>query len=218
MARPRGRPPRVRGPNGRYLTDAAPQPAPEPVVAASEVVEEATEEVAEPVEAVIEKTIEVTTAPAMAEPDKREARQMVEKMTSTAQAAFTQASDKAREALDKTVKSFEEANEFAKGNVEALVAAGKAAAAGFETIAQGAADYSKKSFEQTTVAVRTLAAAKTPNDFFKAQNDFAKSQFDSLVAETSRASETMLKLFGEVFEPISNRVALAADRVRVGAQ
>lgn len=210
MPRPRGRPPRVRGSNGRYLPDPAVEATPEPVAA---------EAVAETAAAMAETIItEVTTAPAAAEPDKREASKMVEKMTSSAQTAFIQASDKAREALDKTVKSFEEANDFAKGNVEALVAAGKVAAAGFETMAQGAADYSKKSFEQTTTAIRTLATVKTPNDFFKVQNDFAKTQFDNLVAEASKASETMLKLMGEVFEPISNRMALAAERVKAGIQ
>ena len=132
-------------------------------------------------------------------------------------AAFEQATTRAREAIDRSVKSIEEINEFNRGNVEALVQAGKAAAQGFEKLAQGAVEFSKKNLEEGTAAVRTMAAAKTPNEFFAAQNEFAKSYFDGFVAELSRVTETSLKVFGEVVEPLSNRAALAADRIKSAA-
>jgi phasin family protein len=147
---------------------------------------------------------------------KTEKTNPVETATVQAQAAFEQATTRTREAMDRGAKSLEEVAEFARGNVDAMVQAGKAAAKGFETIAQGAADFSRKSLEEGTVAVRTLTAAKTPNEFFAASNDFAKSQFDNLVAEMSRVTETSLKVMGEVFEPLSNRAALAADRIKSG--
>lgn len=128
--------------------------------------------------------------------------------------AFEQAATRTREVMDRGVKSFEEMNEFARGNVEAFVQAGKAAAQGFETLAQGAVEFSKKNLEESTAAVRTMTAAKTPNEFFTASNEFAKSYFDNVVAEMSRVTETSLKLMGEVFEPLQNRAALAADRVK----
>jgi phasin family protein len=132
-------------------------------------------------------------------------------------AAFEQAGVRAREAMDRGVKSIEELNEFGRGNVEALVEAGKAAAQGFEKLAQGAVEFSKKNLEEGTAAVRTLTAAKTPNEFFAASNEYAKSYFDSLVAEMSRVTETSLKVMGEVFEPLSNRAALAADKIKTAA-
>lgn len=132
-------------------------------------------------------------------------------------AAFEQAGSRAREAMDRSVKSIEELNDFGRGNVEALVQAGKAAAQGFEKLAQGAVEFSKKNLEESTAAVKTLAAAKTPNEFFAASNEYAKSYFDSLVAEMSRVTETSMKVMGEVFEPISNRAALAADKIKTAA-
>jgi phasin family protein len=132
-------------------------------------------------------------------------------------AAFEQAGARAREAMDRGVKSIEELNEFGRGNVEALVEAGKAAAQGFEKLAQGAVEFSKKNLEEGTAAVRTLTAAKTPNEFFAASNEYAKSYFDGLVAEMSRVTETSLKVMGEVFEPLSNRAALAADKIKTAA-
>lgn len=132
-------------------------------------------------------------------------------------AAFEQAATRTREVIDRGVKSIEEINEFNRGNVEALVQAGKAAAQGFEKLAQGAVEFSKKNLEEGSAAVRTMAAAKTPNEFFAAQNEFAKSYFDGLVAEMSRVTETSLKVIGEVVEPLSNRAALAADRIKSAA-
>ena len=146
------------------------------------------------------------------------ATKTAEKTTDTvknqAQAAFEQAAGRTREAMDRGVKSFDELNEFARGNIEAFVQAGKAAAQGFETLAQGAVEFSKKNLEEGTAAVRTLTAAKTPNEFFTASNDYAKSYFDGVVAEMSRVTETSLKVMGEVFEPLQNRAALAADRIK----
>ena len=55
---------------------------------------------------------------------------------------------------------------------------------------------------------------KSPVDFFRLQSEFAKSQFDSLVAESSKVSEAVIKLAGEVFEPLSSRYAVAAERVK----
>jgi phasin family protein len=132
-------------------------------------------------------------------------------------AAFEQAGLKAREVMDRSVKSIEEMNDFNRGNVEAFVQAGKAAAQGFEKLAQGAVEFSKKNLEEGTAAVKTLTAAKTPNEFFAASNEYAKSYFDSLVAEMSRVTETSMKVMGEVFEPLSNRAALAADKIKTAA-
>ncbi len=132
-------------------------------------------------------------------------------------AAFEQAATRTREAMDRGVKSLEEINDFNRGNVEALVQSGKAAAQGFEKLAQGAVAFSKKHYEEGTAAVRTMTAAKTPNEFFAASNEYAKSYFDSLVAEMSRVTETSMKVMGEVFEPISNRAALAADKIKTAA-
>ena len=55
---------------------------------------------------------------------------------------------------------------------------------------------------------------KSPTDFFRLQSDFARSAFDSLVAETSKMSEQMIKLAGEVAEPITSRYSVAAERVK----
>lgn len=134
-----------------------------------------------------------------------------------AQAAFGDMNDRAKGAMEKGTRMIEELNAFGKGNVEAIVESSKIAVRGFETIGQEAADYGRKSIEGLTAAARTMATVKSPTELLKLQGDFMRQMFDSMVAETSKNTETMLKLAGEVAQPISNRVALAAEKMKVAA-
>jgi len=134
-----------------------------------------------------------------------------------AQTYFAEANERAKAAVEKGTKLFEEANEFSKGNVEAIVESGKIAAKGLETLGQDAADYSRKQFEGATAALKSLSAVKSPTDFFKLHSDYVRSAFDSIVAQTSKNTEAMLKLAGEVAQPISNRVAVAVEKVKIAA-
>lgn len=122
--------------------------------------------------------------------------------------------DRAKAAFEKTAKAGEELTEFTKGNVEALAASAKTAAKGAESLGQEMADYGKKSFETATATFKSLAGVKTPTEAFQIQSDYAKSAFDSAVAEASKLSEAWLKLAGDVFQPISSRYALAAEKIK----
>lgn len=133
---------------------------------------------------------------------------------SRTQALFGDFSGRAKGAYDKSVKMTEEFTEFQKGNVEAMVESSKLAAKAAEALGQEAADYARKSFETTTAAFKTFASAKSPTELFKLQSDYFKSYFDSAVAESSKVTEAWLKLAGEVAQPLSNRVAVAVEKVK----
>lgn len=121
---------------------------------------------------------------------------------------------KVKDLMEKNMKSMTEMTEFAKGNVEALVESAKAAAAGAETLTTHFVETSKKSVEEAQAAFKTMTAAKTPNELIAAQNEFAKAQFDKAVANMSHFSETWMKLAGDVVQPISSRMAVAAETVK----
>ena len=134
-----------------------------------------------------------------------------------AEAMFADVNARAKAALEKSTKLFEELNDFNKGNVEALVESSKVAAKAAETLGQQAADTARKNFETATAALKSFASAKSPTEFFQMQSDFARNAFDALIADTSRNSETVLKLAGDVFQPISNRFAVAAEKLKTAA-
>lgn len=121
---------------------------------------------------------------------------------------------RAKTAMEKNAKIAEEFAEITRGNVEALVASSKVAAKGVETMSQGAAEYGRKSFEDASAAFKSFSDVKSATDFFRLQGDFARSAFDAAVAESARVSETVLKLAGDVAEPLTSRYTVAAERVK----
>ena len=137
--------------------------------------------------------------------------------TAKTQAMFGDMNARAKGAMEKGAKLFEDMTAFNKGNIEAIVESSKIAARGVETMAQGSADYARRSFEASNAAVKTLAQTKSPTEFLKLQGDFARQSFDMMMAETSRSTESMLKLAGEIAQPISNRLAVAAEKMKLAA-
>ena len=45
------------------------------------------------------------------------------------------------------------------------------------------------------------------------QSEFARAQFDRFVAESSRLTETFVKLAGEAIQPIQSRATVNAERI-----
>ena len=156
-------------------------------------------------------------APATKDMTMDEINTTAEAMTDKATAMFGDVNDRAKGAMEKGQKLFDEMNAFSKGNIEAIVESSKIAARGFETLGQGAAAYAKSAFEQANATARTLAGVRSPAEFARIQSDYVRGAFDAMIAEGSRSTEAMLKLAGEVAQPISNRVALAAEKVKMAA-
>lgn len=199
-------------------------PAPVVEAASQEVVEtvETVEIATEQAEAAVAETANIaeTVAETVAETIVKETSTMAtnfETSTAKAQALFADFNDRTKAAVEKSTKLVEEANEFAKGNLEAVVESGRIAAKGFETLGQDAAEYGRKSFESATAALKSFATVKSPTEFFKLQSDFLRGAFDSYVAEASKNTEAVLKLAGDAAQPISSRFAVAAEKVKTAA-
>jgi phasin family protein len=139
------------------------------------------------------------------------------KIADRVQAVFGDVNVRAKEAFERNTKVAEELTEFTKGNVEAIVASSKLAAKGAETLGQEVAEFGRKSFEDASAALKSFAEVKTPADLFRLQSEFIRAQFDSFVAEGSKLSETVLKLAGDVAEPLNSRYAVAAEKAKAVA-
>lgn len=193
-------------------SDATPEPIPEPAP------EPAPEPVAGAEPAPVEQTPIIETPATQAViPAKDSIMDVTNDTTQKAQAMFSDLTARSQGAVEKSQKMFGEIAEFNKGNVEAFVESSRIAARGFETMGQDAVAYAKSSFEGMTQALKTLSTVKSPTEFMKLQADYARSAFDAMVAQTSKSTETTLKLAGEVAQPISNRVAVASEKMKVSA-
>ena len=141
---------------------------------------------------------------------KKETAQVADRL----QAVFGDVNERARTQIERNTRIAEEMTELSKGNVEAFVASTKIVAKGLETVGQEVAEFSRKSFEDASAALKGFAEVKSATDFFRLQSDFVRGQFDGFVSESSKLSETMIKLAGDVAEPLASRYSVAAERVK----
>jgi len=128
------------------------------------------------------------------------------------QSMFADAGERSQDLVKKGQKVAEELADLTRANVEAVVEAGRVAAEGARTIGQDVVAKQRDSFEQAADAIRSLAEAKSPTEYLQLQGDFARASFDRLVNESSKLTETMVKLAGEAFQPLSNRATANAER------
>ncbi len=124
-----------------------------------------------------------------------------------------EAGERSQQFAAKSQKAAEELTDLAKANVEAIVEAGKIAATGAKALGQDVIASGREGIEQASDAVKTLAEAKSPTEFFQIQSDLARASFDRFVAETSKLTERVVKLAGEAVEPLQTRASLNAERI-----
>jgi phasin family protein len=133
--------------------------------------------------------------------------------TDKVQDLFADATDRSQKLVAKSQQSAEQFTDLAKANVEAIVEAGRIAATGIKSIGQDALASSREGLEQASDAVRTLAEAKSPTEFFQIQSELARASFDRFVAESSKLTERVVKLAGEAAQPLQARASINAERI-----
>ena len=128
------------------------------------------------------------------------------------QSFFADANERGQEFVQRGQKVAEELADLARANVEAIVEAGRVASEGARSIGQDVVASSRDGVEKTADAIRSLAEAKSPTEYLQLQGDFARASFDRAVAESSKLTESLVKLAGEAFQPLSNRASANAER------
>ncbi|WP_235303500.1 phasin family protein [Sphingopyxis sp. MWB1] len=141
-------------------------------------------------------------------------KNFTEEAKNRAEALTAEFNERAKEAMAKSTKLAEEALEFNKANVEALVEAGKVAAKNMEVLGQEGVTFARKSFEETTAALKSYTSVKSPTEFFQLYAENSKKAFDNAVAQASKTSELFVKMSNDSFAPISNRVSVITSKMK----
>ncbi|HVF38214.1 MAG TPA: phasin family protein [Sphingomicrobium sp.] len=126
---------------------------------------------------------------------------------------FANAGERGQQFVAKSQQAAEELTSVAKANVDAFVEAGKIAASGAKKIGQDVIASGRDGIEQASDALKTLAEAKSPAEFFQIQSELARASFDRLVTQSSQLTERVVKLAGETAEPLQTRASLNAERI-----
>ncbi len=88
-----------------------------------------------------------------------------------------------------------------KEQIDAAVASTNSFAGGVQAIATAYGDYTKKSFEDTRSFVEKLSGVKSLDKAIEIQTEFAKSAFETFVAESQKIGALYRDLAKQAYKP-----------------
>ena len=107
------------------------------------------------------------------------------------------------------VKNFEEFQQVSKENIDLAMKSVSSVQKSAQAIAAEIADYSKKSFEDSTALMEKMFGAKSFEKAIEVQTEYAKAAYEGLVAETTKLGEMYSALAKETYKPFENLMAKA---------
>ena len=101
----------------------------------------------------------------------------------------------------------EDIQSYGKEHLETVVASATTVQNGLQAIASAYGDYTKKSFEDTKSFVEKLSTAKSLDKALELQTDFAKSAYESFVADAQKIAGLYSDLAKQTFKPVESLVS-----------
>jgi phasin family protein len=107
------------------------------------------------------------------------------------------------------VNSFEDVNKLGKELMDTSLKSAAAVSKGAQAIAAEATEFSRKSAETGSAALEKLFASKSLDKVIEVQADFARTSYESLVAEATRMSELLADMARDAFKPFESVMSKA---------
>jgi phasin family protein len=101
----------------------------------------------------------------------------------------------------------EEIQQYGKEQFETVVASANTLQNGFQAIVAAYGDYTKKSFEDGKSFVEKLAGVKSLDKAIELQTEYAKSAYETFVAESQKIAELYTDLAKQSYKPLEGLVA-----------
>ena len=101
----------------------------------------------------------------------------------------------------------EDIQQYGKEHLETVVASATTLQNGIQTIATAYGDYTKKSFEDTKSFVEKLSGVKSLDKAVEVQTEFAKSAYETFVAESQKIAGLYTDLAKQTFKPFEGMMA-----------
>src|SRR4051795_11901378 len=96
---------------------------------------------------------------------------------------------------------------YGKEHFEQYVASATSMQHGLQAIASAYGDYGKKSFEDTKSFVEKLSGVKSLDKAIEAQSEFAKTTYETFVAESQKIAGLYTDLAKHTYKPLEGLVA-----------
>jgi hypothetical protein len=101
----------------------------------------------------------------------------------------------------------EDIQQYGKQHLDTVVASATTVQNGLQAIASAYGDYGKKSFEDTKSFVEKLSGVKSLDKALEVQTEFAKSAYETFVAESQKIAALYTDLAKQTFKPLEGIVA-----------
>jgi phasin family protein len=101
----------------------------------------------------------------------------------------------------------EDIQQYGKEHIENVVASATTVQSGLQAIASAYGDYTKKSFEDTKSFVEKLSGVKSLDKALEVQTDYAKTAYETFVAESQKIAGMYTELAKQTFKPLEGLVA-----------
>ncbi len=109
------------------------------------------------------------------------------------------------------MKTAEQFITFGQGNVEAVVKSSQIVASGLQNLSKQIAANAQTTFDETLSTMRALTTVRSIKEALELQATLARSTFEKAVAQTGQIADTSFKLAEQAFQPLANRLTLAAE-------
>jgi phasin family protein len=100
----------------------------------------------------------------------------------------------------------EDIQSFGKEHMETVVASATTVQNGLQAIATAYGDYTKKSFEDTKSFVEKLSGVKSLDKAIEVQTEFAKSAYETFVAESQKIAGLYTDLAKQAYKPVEGLI------------
>ena len=105
------------------------------------------------------------------------------------------------------MNNVEQFQQKAKEHTDAAMASATTLVASVQAITTAHADYTKKAIQDGSEFITKLTSLKAPGDFVSLQSEYAKSAYETFVAEAKKISELYADLAKQTYKPLEGLVA-----------
>ncbi len=121
------------------------------------------------------------------------------------------------EQIERASKEFmnrvEEAATYSRNHLEAMVQASNILAEGVKDVSQAVFTNVQNSLQVSMAASRAMLGVKTLRELTELQSNYAKSVFDSVLADSTKISEIAVRCTSEAAEPLSACVTSVVEKI-----
>src|SRR5882757_3962902 len=108
---------------------------------------------------------------------------------------------------DTNMVKVEDIQNYGKEHLETVAASASNLQSGVQAIATAYGDYAKKSFEDTKSFVEKLSGVKSLDKALEAQTEYARSAYETFVADSQKIAGLYTDLAKQTFKPLEGLVS-----------